>query len=237
MRFELKKAFSLAEILIALAIISVISVMGFSISQKGLADAYQGYFFTGYQAMDATLKDAQSIFFPPDNVTNNLGSFLTHIEMSLSLDETPTANKKCTAPNGIIYEFTKIINNGTKAPTIEMTMQVPSIKTDKINKDYRYVKLKYDSEKPYLEPLIANNNEIKDGYVDLRERIDLIAFIVDDGTGGAKSIIEGDDENGYTVKTIPPEPIKYSNYKDAMSKYTNEQYNILLVNPRRAYNN
>ena len=54
-----QKGFSLAEILIALAIISVISTLGFSIAKKGIEDAYQGYFYTGYNGLYTALSIAK----------------------------------------------------------------------------------------------------------------------------------------------------------------------------------
>lgn len=50
--------FSLAEILIALGIISIVATMGFSISKKGLERAYNQYFHTGYTGIQAALADA-----------------------------------------------------------------------------------------------------------------------------------------------------------------------------------
>ena len=58
MKKFLEKGFSLSEILIALAIISVIATMGFSIAQKGIANAYQGYYYTGYLGMNTALNIA-----------------------------------------------------------------------------------------------------------------------------------------------------------------------------------
>ena len=58
MNKKVKSGFSLAEVLIALAIISVIATMGFSIAKKGIANAYQGYYYAGYQGMDSAIKIA-----------------------------------------------------------------------------------------------------------------------------------------------------------------------------------
>ena len=55
-----KNAFSIAEILISLTIVSIVASMGFSIAKKGIADAYQGYFYTGYVGLDTALKIAKN---------------------------------------------------------------------------------------------------------------------------------------------------------------------------------
>ena len=114
MNKKIKFGFSLAEVLVALAIISVIATMGFSIAKKGIADAYQGYYYSGYLGLDSALKIAKKEIYDeiypnkPNTATELQKNFIEHLVMTLNLKEVDDEDStdQCTtyrAPNSIKY--------------------------------------------------------------------------------------------------------------------------------------
>lgn len=269
MKKFLEKGFSLSEILIALAIISVIATMGFSIAQKGIANAYQGYYYTGYLGMNTALNIAYKEIYVDDYEdkidyqTNGKirENFLMHVKTSLSLkedsedctnDQLESLNCQYIAPNGIKYRLRQVgnANNYCKEDPgkIEIIMSVPSAKTKEVNQTYRQVGLTYDYNKEFLEPWGGKRPDLqsltednyKEGWISLYDRIDLLAFSYHDGC------------NQYTLKDITnPEtpddhdfeieenkncgPPQYASYREAMAK--SGDHIIKLVNPKYAYIN
>ena len=57
---KIKKGFSLAEILIAVGIISVIATIGFSITTKGIDKAYDLYIYNGYNSLTNAINDVNA---------------------------------------------------------------------------------------------------------------------------------------------------------------------------------
>ena len=180
-----QKGFSLAEILIALAIISVISTLGFSIAKKGIEDAYQGYFYTGYNGLYTALSIAKEDYYtnPPNLDIKDLSpyykapEFVIHLKKILNLTDTPGTNE-ATAPNGVKYTFIRRGNGSDDTPPlVDITMEVPSVKTDIINSNSRTVELIYTGTHLISKVSIPyNNNKLKSGYVDIGNRLDLVAF-------------------------------------------------------------
>lgn len=223
---QTKKGFSLAEVLVSLAIVSVIATMGFSIAKKGLASAYNGYYFTGYDAINKTIHSAYAKY--PDNPDKRL----KYIQMTLSLDKDLNnldTDEFAIAPNGIGYK----INN------TEIKMRVPSVKTKYVKKPYRIVRFIYHENSHNLLIIVPpdNNEKDVDGYVDIRERSDLLAF---------KCITENDmtefthvlDENGNITDIVkksatPAKPISYSEISDLIN--SDSCLSIVPVKPIRIY--
>lgn len=178
-----QKGFSLAEILIALAIISVISTLGFSIAKKGIEDAYQGYFYTGYNGLYTALSIAKEDYYTnPPNSDKNLSSyvkaqhFVKHVKKILNLTETPGTDE-ATAPNGVKYTFKITSTENTETPPpLNITMEVPSVKTNIINSNSRKVELIYDGTRLTSNVYSYNSNKLKSGYVAIGNRKDLVAF-------------------------------------------------------------
>ncbi len=267
MKKFLEKGFSLSEILIALAIISVIATMGFSIAQKGIANAYQGYYYTGYLGMNTALNIAYKEIYVDDYKDKEIyqaqdkiqGNFLMHVKTSLSLkkddcksEDLNSIDCQYIAPNGIKYHLSqdRDINkvDCRKNPgIINIIMYVPSVKTKEVNQTYRKVGLTYNYEEEFLKPWVGRNPEAqsltdddyKDGWISLHDRIDLLAFSYHNGCSQytLKDITnpETPDDHDFEIVENNCSPPQYASYKDAMGM--SEFYIIKLVNPKYAYIN
>ena len=230
-----QKGFSLAEILIALAIISVISTLGFSIAKKGIEDAYQGYFFSGYNGMYTALNIAKEDIYtnPTKHIKNDYDSyqkadlFVKHVQKILNL--TLEGSDEYIAPNGIKYKITK--KNITSPPNLNIDMYVPSVKTDDIDKNYRIVKLVYQNGK--LSSNAPSNGytsaQLKNGYVDIGNRIDLVTFECTKKTGHIVYDCN-EDETECNISHIKGE--KSHESINSLDPDTCEDYR--LVNPKYA---
>lgn len=65
-----KKAFSLAEVLIAAGIISVIATMGFTATKKSTEKAYDLYIYNTYKSVCDSIADANATGYVLDNINN-----------------------------------------------------------------------------------------------------------------------------------------------------------------------
>ena len=238
MKIKNKKAFSLAEVLIALAIISIISTMGFSIAKHAIANAYQGYYYTAYKALNTAFKEAY------DKFPSNLDNQKKHIKMMLSLDEDLNSNDFVNAPNGVGIK----LDNSSSLDSFRI--RVPSAKTKQISSNYRYVKFAFEPDNPYaiyLQPKAPNTNEEKaKGYIDLASRKDLLVFRCDNEDTQSKveyKINEDPDSEDYgkiteiTQSTPKTTPI-FSSYKDLdVNGCKDGDYpKVKIINPKKAYN-
>jgi prepilin-type N-terminal cleavage/methylation domain-containing protein len=55
-----KTGFSLAEVLLTLAIVSIIATIGFTMSRKGIEKAYNGYIYNGYNSLTIAIAEANA---------------------------------------------------------------------------------------------------------------------------------------------------------------------------------
>ena len=78
------KGFSLAEVLIALAIVSIIATLGFTIAKKGIEDAYNLYIYTAYSSMQKVIIDANK---RGDGAENNYDNFVKRIISTFSSEK------------------------------------------------------------------------------------------------------------------------------------------------------
>ena len=265
MNKKIKFGFSLAEVLVALAIISVIATMGFSIAKKGIADAYQGYYYSGYLGLDSALKIAKKEIYDddypnkPNTATELQKNFIEHLVKTLNLKEVDDEDStdQCTtyiAPNSIKY--TVCPNQTPTDLRMNIDMIVPSVRTEHINNTHRIVELKYDPDFQYLIPRNCEKNgnytscqdyddsEILDGYVSIANRKDLIAFSYDDGTQQPYQGGMDCDENNENCEIKEPtknedyyNPIHrgYGSFKDTLGNADRQNFKIRLVNPKYAY--
>lgn len=179
---KLKNAFSLAEVLIAIAIISVILIMCFSITNQGLDRAYTRYIYTGYKGLSDAIKEASAnnIEMVRESAAGRLKSMRIrneYVEYICNLfNGTINGNNAlyCSTPNGIDYLFA----NNSPLDAIKVTMYVPSRKKEanktKDSIDFYYL----FTRPPYV--LIPTSG----GDINLLERPDLLPFYVDDGNTG-----------------------------------------------------
>ena len=141
-----KKGFSLAEVLIAVTIASIIATMGFTIARKGIERAYNQYIYAGYYAISVALSDAEdglglTIRDCADNLHNvNACAFSNRVVNVLSgrhFNELRRAGElNFDTPNGTRFHIAPI---GGITPASEaqprplnrylIKMDVPSVKT------------------------------------------------------------------------------------------------------------
>ena len=112
-----KFGFSLAELLIALAIVSVIAVMATNISKKGIENAYNAFFYTGYKNLydaiaevtDEGEKPAGAMHRPPSKQFVEAIADLFDTEAEDYCNDSSSAENRIDikAANGIVYSFQK----------------------------------------------------------------------------------------------------------------------------------
>ena len=187
---KIKCGFSLAEVLIAMAIISVIATMGFTITKNSIARAYDMYIYTGYKGISDAIADAEANDFglKDGSISSN---FKTHIINLLDAKEDGGYIK---APNGVWYKFGPY---GSKKDT-----------TVTPNKTYYYYVM--EMKTPTKKKIVGNNITTKEttcfAYIPEKEykilipfegggkctptiqtlnlRMDLLPFYIDDGFVG-----------------------------------------------------
>ena len=96
---KMKNGFSLAEILVALGIVSVIATLGFSISKKGIARAYDAYVYNGLNSISAIMTDASA-----QGIEGGSTNLYKHIAKHLDTAYKDT-DQTITAPNNVKYTF------------------------------------------------------------------------------------------------------------------------------------
>ena len=125
-----KFGFSLMELLLVMAIIAVILSIAFSVTKKGIENAYNRYFYTGYVGLYEALAETMISIQP-----NGDPQFLDGVRSVLdgTLDN---ATRTITAPNGIRYQFSDLIfqavlNNDVTLDRVNyyrITMTVPTVR-------------------------------------------------------------------------------------------------------------
>ena len=200
MKKNTKAGFSLAEFLIVLTIISILTTLGITISQRGIEKAYNYYFYNGYKSISYAIADAFSNDISlRDNTFNdafyNGKNFLSHIfgvlgttNASYTYGQNSTFTEAKT-DNNIAYlfrddqdgEYTKLL----------ISMAIPSANPQDNNQKIVYLLL--DTTHPELG-LIPSST---DGF-QLLDRKDLLPFTIDDGEKG--KIVQFYDENQEKLK-------------------------------------
>ena len=206
---KLKKGFSLAELLIAMGIIAVIATMGFSISKKGVENAYNLYFYTGYKGLYDAITETNSEEIDLINITQGpVGifinrtlndDFIDNMAKLLKVDNVVTlenGHKSLTAPNGINYEiwfpnlntFNSTANPGIGYPYIDIIMTVPQVRRNGVLNQTEFIYVP-QYEGGMLIPITRNDNTL-----DLQNRKDLIPFYGENGINGKVIIPDGSNQ-------------------------------------------
>lgn len=184
---KFKKAFSLAEILIAVAIISVIATLGFSIAGKGIERAYDNYVYTGVSGISKAISDANLI---GRGVNENRRFFFEHIRNLLSATNPNALNmNEILAPNNIRYSFERTGTTDSGGSIYTITMTTPARKGT--NRVYR---LTYIADNQFNHLIIPE--------APLDTRMDLLPYYIDNGFTGRT--------NGQNVYT----PVTYNHFKN-----------------------
>lgn len=212
MKKNIKKGFTLAELLISIAIISIISTMGIVISKKGMDKAYDYYVYNSYKSISSAIGDAISNNYKIDD-DDKWDEFLVHIAslFGKSLYDysiTNTAYSIINLKNGVVYKF----NNTNKG---HIRILLPSA-----NSEGRILDFYLDPEH-YEYGLIPASNEAYNYSLSVLNRIDLLPFTIDDGvTGKIANVLIN---NAFEVKYLDDgkKAIKRYSYEDAFCKLNN----------------
>ena len=158
---KIKKGFTIAEILLCLCIIGIISSMGIVATKHSADRAYNLFFYSGYINLYNTIMELKG----NDELANieNLAKYLG------------TANNNTiTTINGISYDITF----GATGEVLGVEMKVPQRKTrnnDGIaTSQFRVTEI---NNITYLIPMAGGN-------INLQNRRDLLPAYIDDGTVG-----------------------------------------------------
>ena len=165
MKLKIKSAFSLAELLIVIGIISVLAVMLLSISKKSITNAYNLYYYTGYKAI------ADAISYS-NTKTNN--SALNAGRVCEAFGFTPTQCSLANIPvkNGISYKLTD------ETTRYKIEMSIPSQNGAVAVIFYYLPNVANGIVVPYTATLPTGTS------LNLYDRKDLLPFYVDDGVKG-----------------------------------------------------
>lgn len=168
-----KRAFSLIEVLLVMAIIAVVMAMGFSITKTGMEKAYNLYWYTGYSTLnDGTIDAVKKGKFRP--TSPNFCDYVVHIAHLTNSDVTcspSTPVVRFSAPNGISYEI-KHQDPGDEYYVIEMS--VPHAKRENLYK----TKFIYSFDNDYKGKLVYPAAINEENYLNLQERPDLLPFYI-----------------------------------------------------------
>lgn len=235
---KIKAGFSLAEILIAIGIVSVIATMGFTIAKHSIDRAYEHYIYTGYMIIAAAISDASANDKNIEWETSFSNQEFTNHVLSLLNATVITKNSYCLSfktNNGINF----LIQKGKDSTSYFMyddelyyiLMAVPKRATRNVlnNQNYNSTKLfvpfvyrpKYKTLLP-LENLpsgqwdyssLANDGSNTYQLLSVIDRKDLLPFYIDDGDVGRYVKEEG----VYKPKT-------YYSAKEAFCKVYNTIY-------------
>lgn len=180
---KFRKAFSLAEILVVVAILSVIAIFGFKIAGDGIDRAYNDYIYTGYEGLNIAIKAAEEANKKP----NNDNSFNAYIANLLGRAYNKASGAIITS-NGIRY-----IYHGRTSDNIHYyEMQTP--KRANNNEKINHTCLAYYPNGNYNQLLPLRDTKFNDvssssqktckTTLDIQQRPDLLLFYFDDGIAG-----------------------------------------------------
>ena len=203
---KFKTGFSLAELLIVLAIVSVIAIMGFSMAKRGIERAYDMYIYTGYKGLIDAIAFANT-----KNITasNDQTEFFTELASILDAQYINNENVHTIRnKNGIEYQFRGGLPGGQYQDfVIHFIVPRSSFIEDNAVQNRIAFLLRYYFTPNNLNIILPQIGQVyypkADGSygiahsvsIDLPNRKDLLPFYIDDGESGRT--ING----GYNSKT------------------------------------
>lgn len=212
-----KFGFSLAEVLIALGIISVIATFGFNVAQKGMEKAYNQYIYTGYTGITDAFADATANgVMEASSLTATNSTTLGHFSKLFAIDDIYGNGSKAefTTTNNIHYILTKEqVANPTVGTRYTIEMQVPTVR--KGSKTKESICLRYTEKVFHLLMPFQKDSKCKTTIDNIQSRIDLLPFYLDDGVKGRVIIAYNDPDD------MPDGEFKrfdYYPFKDAICK-------------------
>ncbi len=155
---QFKYGFTMAELLLSIAIIGVVSAMGMTIAKHSSEKAYNLFYYNGYINLYNAIADAKAE--SKDTKTD----IMQHVNELLNKD--PAAEE---------------INNVGDTKYFRIDMTVPQAKT-RSNDGHATIGLLYinDEVNSLLVPLVPNNANVPN----LQNRRDLLPTYIDDGLSG-----------------------------------------------------
>ena len=201
---KMLKGFSLAELLIAMAIIAIIATLGVSISKQGIENAYNAYWYTGYKGLYDSITETAlggESLLRIENPRDPFGRILLPVRrinpafidsMASLLDirrnniQWENGNVTLIAPNGIRYMITIPLGIFVQSNDLAkqysnvfiITMTIPQAKGRNVLRQTQFVYVP-EYENGLLIPYTQNANSL-----DLQNRKDLLPFYPDDGRVG-----------------------------------------------------
>lgn len=230
MKKNIKKAFSLAELLIALGIISVIATMGITIGKKGVERAFNQYYFSAYDGLYAIIYDAiennipiyssEAVgLCPTTDFTNNLKRY--KITVGKSEVDNPLAYTACDqsfkGTNNIAVTIGKTVAETTTGNIYApMTLSFPAPNGKRAHYEVYYFP-------SYMNGILIpspTTNSAKN-VINVQNRPDLLPFYIDDGESGRLVPIY---QNGnYTVMVYDKDADQYKDLSET-DAYTSFKY-------------
>lgn len=187
-----KYGFSLAELLIALAIAAIIATIGFTIARKGMERAYDRYIFTGYDAIVEAIEDAliknncnrgepcARLAAPPQGSNNILRDVAITLSGTIERNN-PDGGFDIEAPNGIIYNIINEDNPFSNSYDIQILMTTPAANGRRNTVCLSYQPARFGA---ILLPFRGGSEARCQNALDVDSRRDLIAFYLEDGLRG-----------------------------------------------------
>ena len=205
---NLKFGFSLAELLIAIAIMAVVSVMSLQIAKHGMDHAGNMYFYNAYKGLDLAIRDANHSGIKMNDSeaidSNANKAFFNKLADTLVVDNSKMVYNgntfTMTAKNGVSYEFNGI---SSSSHTCSVTIITPM----RSQNNRAYCMYVIDDE--MLVPAETANNLINNGYIDLLNRRDLLPAYLANGVRGKVRYFAD------TNTLAPYVPNTYTSYKQA----------------------
>lgn len=229
---KFKQGFSLAELLICMAIIAIVAVMGTTIAKKGSERAFNQYIYTGYDALSKAFADAFNNGYEFNNTTENDEPFFKHIANLLSAQISFENNAyKLSAPNNIMYTFKTYTGVGGFDLLYSIKMEVPTVKKEVVidgnkttitkdvicltfaRKNMQHIFIDSDGIS-YCKPTIKN----------LQDRKDLLTFYIDDGVSGRVIIPVVNDDGEFQTEPNYYNKREFLSFKEAICKLYGNKY-------------
>lgn len=223
---KLNKGFSIAELLIVMAIISIIAFMGINIGRKNIEKSYNYYFYNTYKSLTLAIADAVSngvdLTTPPPEGSDDLKPFFKHVSKILGAENSlriVDGVYQMDCLNGVKY-FLAGDDSNDKILHISIRVPYSTHVVNGVSYSHKDVYLLLDFDNLHYG-LIPSSQANFANSVSLLDRIDLLPFTVNDNETG-KVIREQDCNDNGDCSPIAPKfvndnarQIGVYSYKDA----------------------
>lgn len=194
---KFKRAFTLAELLLCIGIIGIVSAMGMVITKHTTDKAYQLYYYTGYINLYYAIADAK--LQGAANATETMSNAMDLLTDNRDISGDGVTTAECA--NGITYSYNI---PDVEESSVVITMSVPAAKT-RTNNGLQEVQLYYSYDSDTLIPLAPVEGSAAPN---LQTRRDLLPAYIDDGKVGRNNVANRDNGFRYEKPT-------YGSFKDA----------------------